>query len=431
MKVYDGANWIAATAAGTTAMNIYKYVATAAQTTFSGAATVGGTLSYTSGNILVFVNGASIDSTDYTATNGTSVVLGSAASLNDEVVVVAFKSFTVADTYTQSAADAKFVGKDSSTGAASIPSGTTAQRPATPASGMFRMNSTTSQPEWYDTLSSSWKTFAQQQGYAIEYLVVAGGGAGGEGGGGGGGFVSGSGFMVSGTSYTATVGGGGAGQNFGSYGSLTAGQNSSLVIANQTITALGGGIGGWSSGGSSGGCGGGGRRDGAQGYGGTYGQGMGGGGGTFANAGFGGAAGGGGAGGSGGQGGNTNYPTGGATTEVAGAGGPGLAWYNGNTYSGGGGGGVENLSTTGQSRGGAGGGGSGNKGDTAAPTSGGTNTGGGGGGLGSNTSYTSGSGGSGVVVIRYAGSQRGTGGTVTSAGGYTYHTFNTTANYTA
>lgn len=106
MKVYDGANWIAATAAGTTSMLVYKYVATAGQTTFSGAATVGGTMSYTSGNIIVFLNGASLDSTDYTATNGTSVVLGSAASLNDELVVVAFKSFTVADTYTQAQVDA-------------------------------------------------------------------------------------------------------------------------------------------------------------------------------------------------------------------------------------------------------------------------------------------------------------------------------------
>jgi len=105
MKVYDGANWIAATAAGTTAMSVYKYVATAGQTTFSGAATVGGTMSYTSGNILVFLNGSGLDSTDYTATNGTSVVLGSAAALNDELVIVAFKSFTVADTYTKGEVD--------------------------------------------------------------------------------------------------------------------------------------------------------------------------------------------------------------------------------------------------------------------------------------------------------------------------------------
>lgn len=106
MKVYDGANWITATAAGTTSMLVYKYVATAGQTTFSGAAAVGGTMSYTSGNIIVFLNGASLDSTDYTATNGTSVVLGSAAALNDELVVVAFKSFTVADTYTKGEVDA-------------------------------------------------------------------------------------------------------------------------------------------------------------------------------------------------------------------------------------------------------------------------------------------------------------------------------------
>jgi hypothetical protein len=42
-----------------------------------------------------------------------------------------------------------------STGALHIPVGTTAQRP-TGASGMFRMNSTTGEPEWYDTLSTAW-----------------------------------------------------------------------------------------------------------------------------------------------------------------------------------------------------------------------------------------------------------------------------------
>lgn len=124
MKVYDGANWITATAAGTTAMNVYKYVATAGQTTFSGAAAVGGTLSYTSGNIILFVNGSSLDSTDYTATNGTSVVLTVAAALNDEVVVVAFKSFTVADTYTQSAADAQFLPKASPSYTGTLTGGT-------------------------------------------------------------------------------------------------------------------------------------------------------------------------------------------------------------------------------------------------------------------------------------------------------------------
>jgi hypothetical protein len=42
-----------------------------------------------------------------------------------------------------------------------------------------------------------------------------------------------------------------------------------------------------------------------------------------------------------------------------------------------------------------------------------------------------GNGGSGVVILRYLGAQRGTGGTVTSAGGYTIHTFNSSSTYTA
>jgi hypothetical protein len=37
----------------------------------------------------------------------------------------------------------------------------------------------------------------------------------------------------------------------------------------------------------------------------------------------------------------------------------------------------------------------------------------------------------GVFIISYLGAQRGTGGTVTSSGGYTYHTFTTAGTYTA
>lgn len=42
-----------------------------------------------------------------------------------------------------------------------------------------------------------------------------------------------------------------------------------------------------------------------------------------------------------------------------------------------------------------------------------------------------GTGGSGIVIIRYSGSQRGSGGSVTSAGGYTIHTFTSSGTYTA
>lgn len=106
MKVYDGANWIAATAAGTAAMTRYRYVATAGQTTFSGADSNALTMSYISGNIVVSRNGVVLDTSEYTATNGTSIVLASAAALGDVLDIVAFKSFTVADTYTKAEVDA-------------------------------------------------------------------------------------------------------------------------------------------------------------------------------------------------------------------------------------------------------------------------------------------------------------------------------------
>jgi hypothetical protein len=60
--------------------------------------------------------------------------------------------------------------------------------------------------------------------------------------------------------------------------------------------------------------------------------------------------------------------------------------------------------------------------------SGTANTGGGG---GASNGTTVGNGGSGIVIIAYLGSQRGTGGTVTSSGGYTIHTFTSSSTYNA
>jgi hypothetical protein len=58
------------------------------------------------------------------------------------------------------------------------------------------------------------------------------------------------------------------------------------------------------------------------------------------------------------------------------------------------------------------------------------NTGGGGGGSANNFTAAA-AGGSGIVIISYLGSQRGTGGTVTSSGGYTIHTFTSSGTYNA
>ena len=103
MRVYDGANWIAASSAGTASLILYEFTATNAQTTFSGADDNSATLGYTAGNLQVVMNGVILDPSDFTASNGTSVILGSGAATGDLLNVYAFKSFTVADTVSASA----------------------------------------------------------------------------------------------------------------------------------------------------------------------------------------------------------------------------------------------------------------------------------------------------------------------------------------
>lgn len=116
MFVYDGAQWIAASAASQAIMVVYKYTATAGQTTFTGADDGGLTLAYTVGSAIVTVNGTVMEvGTDVTATSGSSIVLAVAASLNDEVNVYAFSTFDVANTYTIAQADAAFQPKDPDT----------------------------------------------------------------------------------------------------------------------------------------------------------------------------------------------------------------------------------------------------------------------------------------------------------------------------
>ena len=74
----------------------------------------------------------------------------------------------------------------------------------------------------------------------------------------------------------------------------------------------------------------------------------------------------------------------------------------------------------------------GNAGTITVGGNGGTNTGGGGGGSITYGSYAGGNGGSGLVIISYASAtQRGTGGTVTSSGGYFIHTFTSSGTFVA
>jgi hypothetical protein len=268
---------------------------------------------------------------------------------------------------------------------------------------------------------------------SVEVLVVAGGGGGGNdvgGGGGAGGVIYRQNYSVSpNTTYTVIVGAGGSGGI--AFGAIpTNGANSQF----DTLLAIGGGYGGSYNNvpGNLGGSGGGG----AGGPGGTQhinpgagiiGQGNSGSAGIPPVTGY--SSGGGGGAGGAGLAGILNGP--------GGAGGPGIAYNISGTLTfyggGGGGGGGDDLGSDGRAFGGIGGGGggaarSGSFSVNASFRDGQPNTGGGGGGTGGWNN--AGAGGSGIVIVRYLGYQKATGGTVTYVNGYTIHTFTSVGSTT-
>ena len=254
----------------------------------------------------------------------------------------------------------------------------------------------------------------------VEYLVIGGGGGGGVtngGGGGSGGYRTATGFSVVVQTYAITVGAGGNGAIVGSDGT----NGSDSVFS--TITSTGGGKGGRGTVGSSGGSGGGGGDNSAGGAGNTPST-------SPSQGNNGGTSTGGapiypasGGGGSSSVGGN-------AATSIAGNGGAGTASSitgTSVTRAGGGGGGCAPAGTAGL--GGTGGGGAGNF-DFLTATAGTVNTGSGGGGSGSGTGSIGGAGGSGIVIIKYLTSNiSATGGTMTTNGSYTIHTFNSSSSF--
>jgi len=95
LKVYKSSGWAAAgsTVNGTSAR--FTYIATAGQTTFTGADTLGNTLAYDAGFADVYLNGVRLSASDVTITSGTSVVI-SAATVGDVLDIVAYGTFNVA-----------------------------------------------------------------------------------------------------------------------------------------------------------------------------------------------------------------------------------------------------------------------------------------------------------------------------------------------
>lgn len=106
MWIWDGVQWIKASAATQAILVTYEYLATAGQTTFSGNDANGVPLAYTVGSIIVSLNGVKLrPGNDFTASNGTSVVLVTGAAAGDDLVIDAFSTFDVANMYTKAEVD--------------------------------------------------------------------------------------------------------------------------------------------------------------------------------------------------------------------------------------------------------------------------------------------------------------------------------------
>ncbi len=97
LKVYKSSGWAAAGSTVNGTANRFEYTATANQTTFSGSDNNSATMAYDAGFIDVYLNGVKLANADYTATSGTSVVLGTGASANDILMVVAYGTFQLAN----------------------------------------------------------------------------------------------------------------------------------------------------------------------------------------------------------------------------------------------------------------------------------------------------------------------------------------------
>ena len=80
--------WATPSAGSTGSYTRTSFTATVGQTTFSA--------TYTVGYVAVYQNGALLNGTDYTATNGTSVVLAIGASTGDIIETIAYNTTTVA-----------------------------------------------------------------------------------------------------------------------------------------------------------------------------------------------------------------------------------------------------------------------------------------------------------------------------------------------
>lgn len=110
MKVYGTSGWQNAGSSVNGTSNRYTYTVGTASGGYTGSTTVF-PATYDAGFVDFYLNGIKLQSgTDFTATNGTSITLASAAAANDIVDIVAYGTFAVANLTTDDLADVATAG---------------------------------------------------------------------------------------------------------------------------------------------------------------------------------------------------------------------------------------------------------------------------------------------------------------------------------
>ncbi len=175
-------DWVAQTGGGSSStvyqyadagMVEYEFTATSNQTTFSGTDSNSVTLTYTNNSILVFLNGVlQDDGVDYTATNGSSVVFGSALTTGDEVRIIAVSS--TATLHNPTKLDA--ITTVNSQAAYSLTLNSAAYTPSHVNALIVSVNGITQEPGDSFTISGSTITFnpALVTGDVIDYIIDMG-----------------------------------------------------------------------------------------------------------------------------------------------------------------------------------------------------------------------------------------------------------------
>jgi hypothetical protein len=106
MYAWTGSAW--GSISSTADIYRYRYTATGGETSKSGADDNGLTLSYIVGKEQVYLNGVLlVRTTDYVATNGTSIASLAALAAGDILEIITFTAFELADSIARSLFDAK------------------------------------------------------------------------------------------------------------------------------------------------------------------------------------------------------------------------------------------------------------------------------------------------------------------------------------